>query len=127
MRRLVVSCIAAAALAVSSPAIAQPLAVAQGEDLSAWQALEQQRLEGDAAVVAYRRYVETWVDSPLAVVAWGRLAALGAEGAWGDASQVDRLEGVRARWQALRTADARPTRVAQLMLPPTDDATVDAD
>lgn len=85
---------------LSAPAAAQPLEVATGDDLQAWQALEHQRLVGGEAVIAYRGFVERFAASPLAEVAWGRLVALKADEVWlTDAAGRQGLEQLRHAWE----------------------------
>ena len=74
---------------LATQALAQPVEVASGADLEAWQVLEQRRLVGQEAAVAYQAYVLQFAASPLAVVAWDRLvSAGGADGAWTQAVAV---------------------------------------
>lgn len=99
-RSLVAPSVLSALLAMLSlPALAQPLEVASGDDLHAWQALELQRLSGAEAVAAYRGFLERFAASPLSEVAWGRLVALQADEVWlTDASGRQALEQVREAW-----------------------------
>lgn len=91
--------------------------VATGQDLVAWQTLEQRRLTGTSAVEAYKGYLTRYVSSPLAVMAWERLVDLGAPlDAWMEDPQVKTaLAPVRRAWeQAQRTlASASPRRPVQ--------------
>lgn len=94
------------------PAYAQPVEVASGVDLDAWQSLEQRRLAGEQAVDAYRGYVLAYTESPLAVMAWSRLLELGAaEGEWSQALPARAaVQQVRRRWQAHQHALADAQR-----------------
>lgn len=129
MRRVVPSLSAvifAAFTSLSLPAtsVAQPMDVALGQDLTAWQMLEHRRLDGDAAVVSYRRFVETYGASPLATAAWGRLVALHADVNWGDdAASRAVIDGVRDQWMRLETSRvlARHAAVASIDLTERDD------
>jgi hypothetical protein len=90
-----------ALLAALAPAHAQPVEVASGADLDAWQALEQRRLSGGDAADAYRVFLLTYTQSPLAVAAWSRLLSLEAtEGAWLQSPPVRAVaQQVRRRWE----------------------------
>lgn len=67
----------------AATAHAEEPAVYPGQDLTRWQQLEQLDPAGDQAADAYRAYLLTYPESPLAEAAWGRLVALGAdEGSW---------------------------------------------
>lgn len=85
----------------STADVARGDAVQRGEDLTAWQLIEVQRLEGDAAVAAYRGFIEAYGASPLAVVAWGRLVGLGqSDVAWRDDTTLRQtLGGIRRQWE----------------------------
>ncbi|HMV66548.1 MAG TPA: hypothetical protein PKA64_06835 [Myxococcota bacterium] len=93
--------------------------VATGQDLVAWQTIEQRRLTGETAVAAYRGFLERYVGSPLAVMAWSRLVDLGAPiEAWMEDPQVKAaLAPVRRAWeQAQRSIAAlSPRRPVQMM------------
>lgn len=117
-------------LMVSSIGLAQPPSVARGEDVTAWQLMEQRRLMGDFAVDAYREFVITYDESPLAVAAWDRLNTLSATGGeWReDAELRQALDDVERRWRAHRAvveSHKAPMTVARLFLD--DDATVATD
>lgn len=81
--------------------------IVSGQDLMAWQQLEQRRLVGTEAVSAYRTYLLTWIGSPLAVAAWDRLVTLGAgdEGWLEENSQLKlAVAQVRRTWEQGRRA-----------------------
>jgi hypothetical protein len=85
----------------------QPVEVASGQDLVAWQSLEHLRLQGTQAVLAYRTFVLDYDASPLAVAAWSRLVELG--GALIDHKDervAKTLAAVRDRWATLQAAVA---------------------
>jgi hypothetical protein len=87
--------------------------VATGQDLVAWQTLEQRRLTGSSAVEAYKGFLTRYVGSPLAVMAWERLVELGAPlEAWMEDPQVKLvIAPVRRAWeQAQRALTAAATR-----------------
>lgn len=70
-----------------------------GADVAAWAVLSQRRPSADAAIVAYREFVLSWPDSPLAEAAWDRLVALGAATVEADSPAARQaLTRVRARW-----------------------------
>jgi hypothetical protein len=95
-----------ALLAAGAPALAQPVEVASGADLAAWQALEQRRLSGDDAAEAYRGFLLSYTESPLAVMAWTRLLSLDAtDGSWLQSAPVRTIvQQVRRRWEAHQQA-----------------------
>ncbi len=82
-----------------------------GDDLGTWAALEQRRLSGDEAVVAYRSFVLSWPESALAEAAWGRLVTLGADDTdAGSPAERQVLARVRARWNERQRALASARR-----------------
>lgn len=108
-------------LMVSSIGFAQPPSVARGEDVTAWQLIEQRRLVGDFAVEAYRRFVVDYNESPLAVAAWERLNTLSATGGdWReDVLMRTALDDVERRWRAHRAvveSHQEPAGVVRLFL-----------
>jgi hypothetical protein len=86
---------------LGTQALAQPVEIASGADLDAWQVLEQRRLLGPQAVVEYQAYVLQFSASPLAVMAWDRLVdAGGVDGAWTQAVAVRGVVAqVRRQWE----------------------------
>lgn len=109
-------------------AAAQPVDVASGTDLVAWQTLEHRRLEGDPAVASYRAFIETFGASPLSVAAYGRLVDLDRAEPWSDDVGLRaQVEGLRRHWVSLqaelRTAPTRALATIDLR-EPNDDATV---
>lgn len=110
-----------AAPPVSAPAWAQ---VVTGEDLSAWQRLENLTLTGPDAVAAYRGFVVTYASSPLAEAAWSRLVALGGDAPWSDdPALLDVLVDVRGRFEAHQKSLGTPvrSRIASIDLSEPDD------
>lgn len=99
-----------AGLHIEAHGARQPVEVASGMDLVAWQSLEHLRLQGTSAVQAYRTFVLDYDASPLAVAAWSRLVELGANLVEDRDEKVARtLQAVRDRWQSLQdTIAAKP-------------------
>ena len=106
-------------LLAAAPALAaQPVAQAEGRDLAAWEALEVQDLDGDAAIAAYRDFIVRYPGSALAAVAWGRLQRWGATSTWSDDPEA--AEALVWAERAWRGREVRPaaTEVARLELTP---------
>ncbi len=114
---------------LSFTALAQPPEISAGTDLTSWQLLEQRRLEGEVGAEAYRSFVLTYSESPLALAAWSRLVALdGTGGDWAiDAGARETVLTLERRWrlhERVLAAHASSAPVATLFLDA--DATVAA-
>jgi hypothetical protein len=111
----------AAGLMVGSVAFAQP-PVANGEDLIAWQTLENRTLTAEQAADAYRGFVLQFNDSPLAEMAYARLVALGMDAPWtDDATVLSALGSVRNRFEAHQKALATPPKAKVAMIDLSED------
>jgi hypothetical protein len=93
--------------------------VATGQDLVAWQTLEQRRLAGSAAIEAYKAYLLRYPESPFAVAAFGRLVDLRAPvDAWIEEPEMKvAITPIRRAWeQSQRTLTAATARRAVVMM-----------
>ncbi len=108
---------------LAGSAYAQPIEVISGQDLEAWRMIEQQDLQGEAAVSAYRDFVRTFPSSSLAEAAWRRLVELDdGDGEWTqDAALRPLVADLRESWRQHQAAlDRQPTAsvVAPLTVEP---------
>ncbi len=106
-------------------ALAQPVQVVTGKDLSAYRALQATEPGSIEEIDALRRFLSDHPSSALAEVAWSRLVALGAHtGEWtrqpGLKKQLARLESSRLQHQA--DLDRSTAAVASVTLSPEGEA-----
>lgn len=106
-------------------ALAQPVQVVTGEDLSAYRAMQATEPGSIEEIDALRRFLSDYPSSALAEVAWSRLVELGAHtGEWtrqpGLKKQLARLEASRLQHQA--DLDRSTVAVAAVTLSPEGEA-----
>ena len=80
--------------------------VALGQDLVAWQTLEQRRMVGAPAIDAYKSFMLHYSGSPLAVMAFGRLNDLHAPfELWAEDPELKAaIAPIRRAWEATQRA-----------------------